>query len=282
MCEFCHRHGEGEKWYLQAQNYSQDLLSDLNRRRFIEHFFKNPEMLEKSQEKLDYLNRLPSFVRSILTPFLLKRQKRNHYGQVVPLEDIQKILEMANSVVRLPCVCRKASLGTEERYCYGVSMVPPEEFKLGQVIRSIDADYLNGPEARGLETLTTGEALVQFRDLESKGLCHTVWTFLTPFIGGICNCDRSDCMAMQSTLKRSFSVMFRAEYVAGVNPELCNGCRKCMRACQFGAISYSAAREKAEVDLRRCYGCGICRSYCTNGAIVLNDRSASPIASRLW
>ena len=29
MCEFCLKHGEGEKWYLQAKNYSDDLFSDL-------------------------------------------------------------------------------------------------------------------------------------------------------------------------------------------------------------------------------------------------------------
>ena len=26
MCEFCHKHGEGKKWYLQAQNYAEDRL----------------------------------------------------------------------------------------------------------------------------------------------------------------------------------------------------------------------------------------------------------------
>ena len=35
MCEFCHKHGEGKRWYLKAENYSDDLLSDL-KRLFIE------------------------------------------------------------------------------------------------------------------------------------------------------------------------------------------------------------------------------------------------------
>ena len=39
MCEFCHKHGEGQKWYLRAENYSDDLLSDLKRRKFIADFF---------------------------------------------------------------------------------------------------------------------------------------------------------------------------------------------------------------------------------------------------
>ena len=45
MCEFCTKHGEGEKWYLQAKNYSDDLLSDVRRRRFIEEFVSEPDAL---------------------------------------------------------------------------------------------------------------------------------------------------------------------------------------------------------------------------------------------
>jgi hypothetical protein len=39
MCEFCIKHGEGKKWYLNANNYSADLLSDSSRMKFIEEFY---------------------------------------------------------------------------------------------------------------------------------------------------------------------------------------------------------------------------------------------------
>ncbi len=282
MCEFCHKHGEGKKWYLQAQNYSEDLLSDLRRRKFIADFFKEPEHLSESTGQLEGLKRLPPFVAGVLTPFMVNRQKKVHYGQVVPIEDVEHIFSFVNSVVRLPCVCRQATTGSEQRYCYGVSMVPQDESQFGQILRSIDADYLTGPQTSGLEALSKEVALTNLRELEKKGLCHTVWTFITPFIGGVCNCDRSDCMAMRATVTLNFPVMFRAEYVAGVNPELCNGCRQCMRVCQFGAMGFSAAHEKVIIDPRRCYGCGICRASCTKDAIVLNERPAVPLAAHLW
>jgi len=38
MCQFCHQHGEGKTWYLQARHYAEDLLSDLERRRYLEEF----------------------------------------------------------------------------------------------------------------------------------------------------------------------------------------------------------------------------------------------------
>jgi hypothetical protein len=113
MCEFCHKHGEGKKWYLQAENYSEDLLSDLRRRKFIQEFFLQPEKLAEGLERLNGLERLPSFVRAVITPVIVNRQKKVHYGQVVPIEEIERIFDFINFVARLPCMCRQVSVGTE-------------------------------------------------------------------------------------------------------------------------------------------------------------------------
>lgn len=281
MCEFCHKHGEGKKWYLQAKNYSEDLLSDLRRRKFIADFFSKPEDLAESMGKLEKLSRAPAFVKGVLAPYISGRQKKIHFGQVLPIEDIERIFGFVSSVIRTACLCRQENLGTEQRYCYGISMAPQGgEFR--KIIEEIDASYLTGPDTAGLETLTKEEALDSFREHEKEGLCHSVWTFITPFIGGICNCDRSDCYAMRATVTYGIPIMFRAEYVAEVNPELCNGCRQCMRVCQFGAMGYSAANKKVVIDPRRCYGCGVCRASCTKDAITLNDRTSVPIAASIW
>ena len=281
MCEFCVKHGEGKKWYLQAKNYSEDLLSDLRRRQFIAEFFAHPESLEKDARQLERLDQVPSFVRRVVTWRVSNSMKKTHYGQVVPVEDLEHIFDFVNSIVRVTCICRYATLGSEHRYCYGVSMAS-DGGQLGQIIREIDISYLTGPDTVGLEALGKDEALAALREHEREGLCHTLWTFVTPFVGGICNCDRSDCLAMRSTVTHATPVMFRAEYVAEVDSDLCNGCRACMRLCQFGAIGHSAALKKATIDPRRCYGCGICRSVCPKDAIVLRDRSAVPAAANIW
>lgn len=281
MCEFCHKHGEGKKWYLKAENYSEDLLSDLKRRKFIAEFFSHPEKIGESSEKLGQFRKIPGFVKSVLLPLMVGRQKKVHFGQVLPIEDVEEIFGFVSSVVRLPCICRQGILGTEQRFCYGISLVP-QEGEMFKIIEEIDMDYLTGPDTSGLEELTKEEALENFQQYEKEGLCHTVWTFMTPFIGGICNCDRSDCGAMQATVTNGFPVMFRAEYVAEVDPELCNGCRQCMRVCQFGAIGYSGANKKVFIDPLRCYGCGICRASCTKDAIHLHDRSTVPVAANIW
>jgi Fe-S-cluster-containing hydrogenase component 2 len=206
MCEFCLKHGEGKKWYLQAKNYSDDLLSDIR---------------------------------------------------------------------------RHVTLGQEKRYCYGMSL-SPDGGEFGRIMQSLDQSFLGGPDTLGREVISREQALTLFREHEQEGLCHTVWTFRTPFIGGICNCDRKDCLAMRCTVTHGISVMFRAEYVAEVDPDVCVGCRQCMRVCQFGAMAYSASSGKVAVDQRWCYGCGICRSACQKNAIRLRERAQVPAAAHRW
>jgi len=281
MCEFCHKHGEGKKWYLRAENYSEDLLSDVRRRKYIERFLSRPERLRGDLESLEMLDRAPALVRGALVRVLSNRQKRVHYGQVVPIEDLERILGFVNTVVRLPCICRKVTLGREKRYCYGLS-ISPGGGGFSRILRGLEPGFLAGPDTSGLETMTKEEALQALREHEHEGLCHTVWTFHTPFIGGLCNCDRSDCIAMKATVSHDFPVMFRAEYVARIDPGNCSGCRQCLRVCQFGAIAYSVAEKKSAVDARRCYGCGICRAACSREAISLLDRASVPAGAHLW
>lgn len=281
MCEFCLQHGEGKKWYLQACNYGEELLNDIRRRRFIEEFFTDPASLRSQMHKLAELDKAPAAVKAIVRKAISMRMKRDHFGQVLPIEDVEAIFGFVNSIVRVACYCRKATIGQEKRYCYGVSM-GPNGGKLAAFFEDTDSSYDSGPQAAGIEVVSKDEALAAFREHESEGLCHTVWTFRAPFIGGICNCDRTDCLAMRCTVSHDVPVMFRAEYVAEVAPDTCTGCRQCMRVCQFGAISYSASNRKTAVDPHFCFGCGICRRACQRNAIQLKDRRSVPAAAKRW
>jgi len=257
------------------------VLSDVRRRKYIEHFFTDIDSHKKDFDRLEKLRKAPSFIRAIAGRLISRKMKKVHYGQVVPIEDIEQIFGFVNSIVRVACFCRHITLGSEKRYCYGLSLAP-DGGKLGEIVAGLDNSFLNGPDTDGFEKLSKDQAIAALRNHEREGLCHSVWTFHAPFIAGVCNCDRSDCLAMRCTVTEGIPVMFRAEYVAGVDPGQCNGCRQCMRLCQFGAISYSAANKKAVIDQRQCYGCGICRSVCAKDAIHLEARRNVPAAATLW
>jgi hypothetical protein len=104
MCEFCVKHGEGEKWYLQAKNYSDDLLSDIHRRRFIEEFISDTDGLVRANKRLEMFGKAPRLIRSIVGRVVTRKMKKTHFGQVVPIEEIEKIFGFVNSIIRIACV----------------------------------------------------------------------------------------------------------------------------------------------------------------------------------
>ncbi len=282
MCEFCMQHGEGRKWYLEARNYGEDLLSDAKKRKAFRKFTSQPlSSGDEFHKRMQELENAPSFVRRLIRWKAVRTMKSIHYGQIVPIEDVERIFEFMNSIVRTSCLCRRIMVGQEKRYCYGIS-IGPDVDHLSKIFQDLGPGFSSGPDPKGAEVVSKEEALANFREYEREGLCHSVWTFLTPFIGGLCNCDRPDCFAMQQTLTYGTPIMFRAEYVAESDSAACDGCRQCMRVCQLGAIGYSATQKKSRIDPRRCYGCGICRSVCKKDAIHLRNRAEVPLAANLW
>jgi NAD-dependent dihydropyrimidine dehydrogenase PreA subunit len=268
MCEFCTQHGEGKKWYLTMENYSIELLNQNDRRKYAAEFLNGfHTRVPPSLHQLDKIRKTP--VMKLAKPILTHVQKQDHYGQVVPIEDVERIFEMVKGAVRLPCVCRRVTTGNmNARYCYGLTMDQG-------LMDALDDSF-------SLELLTKEEALGSIRKLDHEGLVHSVWTFKTPFIGGLCNCDQ-DCMAYRMThVRRDYPVMFRAEWVAEVATDACNGCRLCMRQCQYGAIRYSSNNRKVSIDPTACYGCGVCRAMCNKNAIRLAPRENIKDAAQVW
>lgn len=281
MCEFCHQHGEGKKWYHNAANYALDLLHDLDRRRYIREFIQDvaTDKADRLERTFSQAMKTPRWLRELGYRFYEQRYRRDHFGQVVPKEDLREVYGHASAIVRLPCVCRKSSTGVKEaRYCIGLTIDPE---KLLDIKEAFLKTFRFGPDADPFERLSAEQAMALTEQFEKEGLIHTIWTFKTPFIGAVCNCDRADCLAMKA-YQYDFRLFFRAEYVARVDPGRCVGCRKCVQACQFGALGHSAHRRLAFVDPLRCYGCGICRSHCDHGALSLQPRHAHPLAAHLW
>lgn len=269
MCEFCTKHGEGKIWYKNASNYSQDLLSDLKRQRFIEQFlektikegFNNLLRLEMIKTKK---GKLPEKLIYTMT----ENAKIEHFGQVVPIEDIKEILDKAVDIVRLPCACRWTMDKSDTRCCYGITYHPSAWYK------ELKMSYFDNPSSNLLESINKNDALKQIKDIEEKGAIHTIWTFVTPFIGAICNCTLKDCIAMRTHSNIKVETFMRAEYIAFVDNSLCNGCGMCAELCQFKAIEgiIVNGRYSAIVNYNSCYGCGLCRNVCESSAISLRRR----------
>ena len=296
MCEFCIKHGEGKKWYLQMKNYSDELLhADLSsyHKKYKEEFGElalhgTDEITNNffnAKTRVDWINnhfrsfRLPaitgegSFDLSITpaTEMETAADKFVHYGQVVPIEDIEKVIDIGPSITRFACFCRYLTTGkADQRYCFG----------FGFAESGIPGNFPDA--ASSLEVLDKEEAKKIFRKLDEDGQIHIPFTHTTPYIGSICNCDH-DCVSFKRHIeKKGAPTFFRAEYIAQADWDVCTGCKSCMSQCQFGSIFYSSANAKVYIDPTRCYGCGVCRAPCPTEAITLIPRQEVPEAANLW
>ncbi len=289
MCEFCTQHGEGKKWYLQMKNYADVLL--------YEELTAAQKGAVAATTRLEWNNRfwedfvLPAMGGITRTPMapqgarsevtspkvppsedaIVAQRKVEHFGQVLPIEDVEKVINLADSITRMPCGCRFINTGkTDQRYCFGLGMD-----KWGILGRYPDA-------AASLEVLDKEEAKRIFRRFDEEGLMHSVWTGVAPYVIGVCNCDR-DCGAYRGYVEmRGAPSFFRAEYICRTDWDLCTGCKACMSQCQFGAQFYSSALAKVYIDPTRCFGCGVCRAACPNDAIKLIPRQESAEARNVW
>ncbi len=287
MCEFCMQHGEGKQWYLQMKNYSRELLNAplspaqvevvgfATRQEWLEDDFKwtiipagggkAPEADTSSDASSEQSQATYTDAQRLI------RRKISNFGQVLPLEDVEKVLQLADSITRLPCACRYFNRGlTNQRYCFGLGI--DRARVLGKFPDSTSC----------LEVISREEAVQLIRKFDQEGLMHSVWTGVTPYMSGVCNCD-GDCSAYRDYIKeRGLPTMFRAEYICQVDYDQCNGCKECMSQCQFGAQFYSSALGKVSIEPKLCFGCGVCRSACPQGAISLVARAKVKEAMGIW
>jgi len=285
MCEFCTKHGEGKKWYLQMKNYSDELLHQQlsptqkeltmagTRLEWMTHFFEHSVVpaITGVSKKAEGPEPTQAAEVQRREDEIVKAQKVKSFGQVLPIEDVQEVIDIVDSITRMPCGCRFATTGkTDKRYCFGLGVD-----KWGVLGKFPDA-------ASSLEVLENEEAKSIFRQYDDEGLIHTVWTAATPYVFIMCNCDR-DCREYKGYIEeRGAPTFFRAEYVSQIDWELCTGCKACMSQCQFGAQFYSSALSKVYIDPIRCFGCGVCRAVCPHDAIELIPRQEHPEAANVW
>jgi len=273
MCDFCHKHGEGKKWYLHMENYSKELFAQKKRKEFMQDFYDKyfgyAEKQVSPEDKLKELAKSSKLVQKVSKSLIVRKYKKNHFGQVIPVEDLEELLPMVDVIVRIPCVCRLITVGKNERYCFGLGA-------------AWDRDVSNFPIFSGkFDVVEKDEFMNELKKFDEKGLIHSIWTFKAPFIGSICNCDQ-DCLTFKTRIKYQTPVFFKAEYVAQTDWDKCSGCKSCKMVCQFGAITYSAANDKCEIDLNTCFGCGVCRASCPNQAITLIERISVPELVNNW
>ncbi len=274
MCQFCVDYGEGMVWYKNPKNYARRMYRD--RRKKAKEKGPPPELAARQLEAEAFIVRSDDpeeypEIRERVVDLIAK----THAGQVITLQEAKDMLDIASPIALIGCFCRRVVRGdVEEKKNFtcmglGVGMFRwdrwPERYKGGVVF------------------VTPEEGKEWLEKWDKRGYVHTVMTFGTPYVGGICNCDYTTCLAIRYRLDYGWDTMcLKGHYVAKVDLDLCNGCGICLGRCQFGALTKEVFRNKANIDMMKCFGCGLCANVCPTGAITLVERSTIPGLADVW
>ncbi len=277
------KHGAGGKWYLNARHYSEEIATKYNLREFLLEQYKNFEqipvrkvagvspagmgyklripvigrLIKRTAERLLHSNRAPKH------PF----RPEGHIGQVVPLEDAIAILEhcAAEPIIQKNCMCRYMSRGEKEACCISFGVMSEIIDRLPRFI----------PEKEKYH-LSRQEAIDRFKEHNRKGYIGTIWFGPFPYINNLCSCATPECAGIRPRLDFGIHSIYKAEYVAVVNSQLCRGCLEGVAVCQFGAIQPLPKEGGIRIDAERCFGCGVCSHVCGSQAIALQPRDEIP------
>jgi len=270
MCEFCLLYGNNKKWYLNEENYSNDLIEKLKA--------TNPmiDMLGGTQKmdlELGAAMNIDLMIKDIhdqeQKDKLSKTIEISHGGQIIPLEEAFMILDLAKSYILVPCYCRRHFGGLEDRmtclFLNPVSEMVPK----------------NRPW-ESYELISKEDAKKKLVEFDKKGFVHGVYWAPLPIPIVICNCQYPYCIGMKIRLDYEVeNGTKKGHHIGVVDTDKCDGCvgkdaPQCVHRCQFGAIIWDIEEKKALINPRACFGCGVCRVKCPTKAITLSDRSNWP------
>lgn len=279
MCRYCVEYGDGTKWYLNPKNYTEKLhkgaphwagvvaLGGVGKNTFELNIAAGAD---PAVPDVNY----PDLVNMVLENVL------NHAGQVVPLEDALKVVDLAKAPwVKMHCACRKYFGQEDINVCIYPSPVSDNAAK-------------ERPWEKDQELISKEQAKEHLKKTHDMGYIHSLWhggvdTDGIP-VWAICTCGYPDCMGVRARdVYGAMNGMRKGEYIAKIDKQKCqNGCgnteRKCMSYCHFGALRYSPSHKAVFVDTPQCFGCGMCRDFCPFGAVEFRDRSVYPALVDNW
>ncbi|NNJ08749.1 4Fe-4S binding protein [Chloroflexales bacterium ZM16-3] len=189
------------------------------------------------------------------------------HTEILDWERASHIVETASSHAVSLCACRNHAQQAghpcehPQRTCLSLNL------GADVLVRQGIAERISVSEAMGILEQSKDAGLAQTGDNVQQNVSY------------ICNCCGCSCGMMNAI--RRFDIrnaIVTSNWIAVVDPERCNGCSRCAKACPVNAITISQAdidgrrRKWAVRDADLCLGCGVCYSACRHGALSMQKR----------
>ncbi len=193
--------------------------------------------------------------------------KNLDYTEILDYEKAASIIKKSDKFSIGNCSCRHEKFHTDEKKCdFPLDTCSSFGYAADFLIRNNMAKEVSKTEM--LENMARSKelGLVFIADNVKKNI-----TF-------ICHCCGCCCNVLTGLNKYGyFNALLTSNFIATIDKDLCNGCRKCVEACPINAIemheeSTGSKKKKAVIDDSICLGCGVCSLKCKTDALKLIPR----------
>jgi len=178
--------------------------------------------------------------------------------EIHPYNIVEEVVKQAKSWSVRDCICRKQQELIGNRCDYPMS-----------ICLSFSSRENAYTESARLRPITLDEAIDYLKEAEEAGLIHTTMNVASGH-KYICNCCACCCGILKglNTYEQPNAIA-KSEYVITIDEELCTGCGKCIKRCQFSSLQVV---DKICIVDDRCIGCGVCATVCPQDALNLIPR----------
>jgi ferredoxin/DNA-binding Lrp family transcriptional regulator len=181
-------------------------------------------------------------------------------NEIVPIEEVYKIIDQWDDFAIIPCPCRQRSEVEGIRKCK--DKYPTHNCTLlGPYAKAVldmgdpDIKSATREEVKNLTMKASEIGLVHTTDNRAEN---------TTILCACCEC----CCGMIGGLTRFDNprALARANFISKVDKELCVACGTCIERCKFNVI---VINDIAEIDPDKCVGCGLCAVTCPEKALTM-------------
>jgi len=180
--------------------------------------------------------------------------------EIVPIEEVYKIIDKWNDFAIIPCPCRQRTEVEGIRECkdkypiHNCTLIGP----LAKAVLEMNDPDIKSATREEIKNLT--------KEASKVGLVHCTDNQAenTSILCACCEC----CCGMIRGLTRFDNprAIARANFISKVDEELCVACGTCLERCKFEAIEIN---DKAVINSDKCVGCGLCAVTCPEEALSM-------------